>query len=283
MKKQIVNVGIIQIKCRKSAEENLTQALRRIQKVAKQGADIVCLPELFLSPYFCQTAKKRFFKLAEAVPGRTTKILGRLAKSLGISIVASLFEKSAGSRYFNTAVVIDERGRVGKYRKMHIPDDLKNHYGEKYYFSSGNLGFRSFKTNKVTTGVLVCWDQWFPEAARALAVKGAEIIFYPTAIGWQLKDRGGVNKSEYEAWQIIQRAHAIANNVYVVAVNRVGLENKLHFWGTSFVSDPYGRVIAQAPSDKEADLVVPCDLHLIKQMRQDWPFLEARRVKIEQR
>ena len=278
----IVRVGLVQMKSGPSAEKNLQRAVASIKKLAKRGADIVCLPELFLTPYFCQTFDRKNFKLAETVPGPTTRALGAATKAAGVTVIASVFEQTTQGRYFNAAVVLNEHGKlIGKYRKMHIPDDLKNYYGEAHYFEPGNLGFRSFKTRRCSIGTLICWDQWFPEGARATAAKGAQILFYPTAIGWQPKERLGIKEAEHEAWQVMQRAHAIANNIFVVAVNRVGLDNKLTFWGTSFVSDPYGRVIAKAPSNREADLLVVCDLSLIPSMRHDWPFLEARRIKVE--
>lgn len=266
--------------CGANPEENFACATERIKKLARRGAQIIALPELFLSEYFCQTKNKKFFSLAEAVPGRWTKRLGELAKENEVVLITSLYEKAASEKLFNTAVVIDADGRLaGKYRKMHIPDDLKNYYGEAFYFEKGDLGFRVFKTKYGRVAAMVCWDQWFPEGARAAAAKGAQILFYPTAIGYQLKDKYGVNEAEHEAWQIIQRSHAIANNVFVAAVNRVGRDQHLNFWGTSFVADPYGQVLAKAPVDREVDLLVKCDLSLIPHMRRDWPFLDARRIK----
>ena len=296
MKKNIVRVGLVQMRAVEDPKKNMLRALSGIKNGAKRGAQIVCLPELFKTQYFCQTKNKKFFDLAEPVPGPTVKILGEAARENNVAVITSVYERTAGgtrragkvgapgpvaaAKFFNTAVVIDANGRyAGKYRKMHIPDDLKNYYGEAHYFEKGDLGFRVFKTKYAAVGPMVCWDQWFPEGARACAAKGAQILFYPTAIGRQVKDKHGVNDVEYQAWQTIQRAHAIANNIFVVAVNRVGRENHLNFWGTSFVADPYGRVIARAPSDSEADLIVDCDLSLIKQMRADWPFLDARRIK----
>ena len=260
--------------------QNLNKALERINKLAERGAQIICLSELFLSPYFCQTRNKKYFKLAEPVPGPLTKVLQNVARDNGVVLVGSLYEKAGPHTYFNTAVVIDADGKyLGKYRKLHIPNDPANYYGEAYYFKPGDLGVKVFKTKFGKIAPLVCWDQWFPEAARAAALKGAQIIFYPTAIGWQLTERPGINEAEYEGWQVMQRAHAIANNVFIAAVNRVGLEHKLKFWGTSFVADPYGRLLAKAPNHTEKDLLVECDLSLIPQMRKDWPFLKARRLK----
>jgi len=257
-----------------NAEVNLKRAVARIEKLAKKGAQIICMPELFQTRYFCQKEDKELLGLAEKVPGSTTRLLGYIAKKHKVVIVASLYEEHAG-HHFNTVAVIDADGKfLGKYRKMHIPDDLKNYYGEAFYFEKGDLGFKTFKTKYATIGTLVCWDQWFPEAARATAKKGAEIIFYPTSIGYQLVDKYGIAEDEHVAWQTIQNSHAIANNVFIAACNRVGLEDKLNFWGTSFVCDPFGRVLAKAPVDAEADLIVDCDLSLIPQMRNDWPFLD---------
>ncbi len=268
--------------CKETAAENLTQAVIRIGKLARRGAQVIALPELFLTPYFCQRRDKKFFALAEPVPGPTTRVLQTVAAARKAVITTSIFERAGGGKFYNTAVVIDADGKLrGKYRKMHIPDDPKNYYGEAYYFTPGNLGVRVFQTQYAKIATLICWDQWFPEGARIAAAQGARIIIYPTAIGFQLKAKAGINEAEHEAWQVIQRAHAIANGVFVAAVNRVGLEQHLRFWGTSFVSDPYGRVLAQGSTNREEDLLVPCDLNVINQMRKDWPFLTARRVKIE--
>lgn len=278
-KKKIIRVGLLQMHCVSNPAVNLATAIQRIKKLSYRGAQIICLPELFWTEYFCQTENKKFFDFAQSVPGPLTRELAEAAKKYNVVLVTSIYEKDHRGKFFNTAVIINEKGRLaGKYRKMHIPDDLKNYYGEAFYFEKGNLGIPIFKTKYANIGVQVCWDQWFPEGARSLALKGAEIIFYPTAIGFQLKDTHGINSAEHEAWQTIQRSHAIANNVFVVAVNRVGKEHKLRFWGTSFVSDPYGRVIAKAPTDREADLIVDCDLSLIAKMRRDWPFLKERRI-----
>lgn len=273
--KQIVKVGLVQMHCGPRAEDNLAQAEKRIGKLAKRGAQIICLPELFLTEYFCYTRNKKYFDFAEFIPGSFTYALGKIAKRYKIVLNTSIFERDKRGKFFNTAVVIDEKGRLaGKYRKMHVPDDPQNHYDEAFYFDKGDLGFRSIKTRYAAIGAFICFDQWFPEAARAAATAGAQILFYPTAIGWPISGkRGEFDKAEYEAWQIIQRGHAIANNVFVVAVNRVGREHKHRFWGSSFVSDPYGRIIAKASSDREEDLVAECDLSLIKKMRRDWPFI----------
>lgn len=278
----LLTVGLVQMRCRESAAVNLAHATASIIRLARRGAEVVCLPELFLTPYFCQKRDRRFFKMAEPVPGPTTTILGRVARSSRVAVITSVFERTASNHYYNTAVTIGPDGRlVGKYRKMHIPDDPKHYYDEAFYFAPGNLGFHTARLKGVTVGTLVCWDQWFPEPARLLAIKGAAILFYPTAIGYQLKSLPGVNEAEHEAWQTIQRSHAIANGLFIVSVNRVGLEHKLNFWGTSFVSDPYGRIVAKAPRQREADLLVRCDLSLIAKMRGDWPFLSSRRVKLE--
>lgn len=262
--------------CGPRPEENLARVIVRIKRLAKRGARIICLPELFSSEYFCQSRDKKFFDLAEKVPGGpTTCALQDVAKKTGAAIVASVFENAGAGKFFNTAAAIDVGGEfLGKYRKIHIPNDPEHYYDEAHYFRKGDLGVKVFKTKYAKIAVLICWDQWFPEGARSAALQGAEIVFYPTAIGFQLKDRAGIPEAEFEAWRIIQRSHAIANNVFVAAVNHVGRENKLNFWGSSFVSDPYGRVIAQAPRDKEADIVAECDLSLIPQMRREWPFLE---------
>jgi N-carbamoylputrescine amidase len=278
----MMKVGLVQMHCTSNREENLKKAFSSIRETASKGAQIVCLPELFCSEYFCQTRNDRFFSLAETIPGPSTDLLGKLAKELGISILASLYEKTAENKYFNTTAVIGKDGALsGVYRKMHIPDDPANGYDEAYYFSNGDLGIKVFDLSEAKVAPMVCWDQWFPEGARMSAVQGAQILFYPTAIGWPLKDREELNRAEHDAWQIIQRSHAIANNVFVVAVNRVGLQDSLNFWGTSFVADPYGRVLAKASTDKEENLVVECDLSLINDMRKDWPFLDYRRFHCE--
>ncbi|OGH87977.1 MAG: acyltransferase [Candidatus Magasanikbacteria bacterium RIFOXYC2_FULL_42_28] len=276
-----VAVGLIQMKHSADPRENLAKAIKNIRATAKRGAQIICLSELFLSEYFCQSKDKKFFALAESIPGTTTKILSALAFELGVVLVASLYEKTSQNKYFNTSVVFDADGSIaGKYRKMHIPDDPTNHYGEAYYFSGGDLGFKAVATKYGKIGPLICYDQWFPESARAVAAKGAEILFYSTAIGWPTKDRAELNQAEHDAWQVIQRSHAIANNVYVVAVNRTGQEGNLKFWGTSFVADPYGRVIKKASANTETNLVVECDFAVKAEKDRDWPFLSQRLTKI---
>jgi N-carbamoylputrescine amidase len=273
----IVKVGLVQMSCDIKPEANLKKAIARIGAAAKQGAQIVCLQELFRSQYFCQTEDIALFKLAETIPGPTTDALSKVARQKKLVILASLFEKRAAGVYHNTTVVIDADGKIaGKYRKMHIPDDPL--YYEKFYFTPGDLGFQTHNTKHAKVGALVCWDQWFPEAARLTALSGAEVIFYPTAIGWLPDEDEDMNQAQHSAWETIQRAHAIANGVYVVAVNRVGREGKLNFWGQSFVADPFGRVIAKASADKEEVLVVDCDLSKIDETRQNWPFLRDRRI-----
>ena len=273
----IVKVGLVQMSCVIKPEANLKKAIARIGAAAKQGAQIVCLQELFRSQYFCQTEDIALFKLAETIPGPTTDALSKVARQKKLVILASLFEKRAAGVYHNTTVVIDADGKIaGKYRKMHIPDDPL--YYEKFYFTPGDLGFQTHDTKHGKVGALVCWDQWFPEAARLTALSGAEVIFYPTAIGWLPDEDEDMNQAQHSAWETIQRAHAIANGVYVVAVNRVGREGKLNFWGQSFVADPFGRVIAKAAADKEEVLVVDCDLSKIDETRQNWPFLRDRRI-----
>ena len=277
VKSSIVKVGLVQMSCDLEPEANLNKAIARIGEAAKKGAQIVCLQELFRSQYFCQTEDIALFKLAETIPGPTTEALGKVARQKKVVIVASLFEKRAAGVYHNTAVIIDANGKIaGKYRKMHIPDDPL--YYEKFYFTPGDLGFRTHDTTYGKIGALVCWDQWFPEAARLTALSGAQFIFYPTAIGWLPDEEEEMNLAQHSAWETIQRAHAIANGVYVVVVNRVGREGKLNFWGQSFVADPFGRIIAKASSDKEEVLVVDCDLDKIEETRQNWPFLRDRRI-----
>ncbi len=260
-------------------ENNLHKAVARIREAKKKGAQIVCLQELFRAPYFCQTNDDSFFDLAETVPGSTTDSLIKLAHELDVVIIASLFERS-GKNFFNSAVVLDpDEGYLGKYRKLHIPNDLPNHYSELYYFKPGDLGTPVFKTKFGTIGVLICWDQWYPEPARELAAQGAQIIFYPTAIGWPREERAkDIGKNEFDAWVTIQRSHAIANGVFVAACNRTGQENHLQFWGGSFVADPLGVVLKQLPHDEEDILISKIDLKRVDEVRTDWPFLVCRRM-----
>jgi N-carbamoylputrescine amidase len=270
-------VGLVQMRCSDAPAENLERAVAGIREAARRGARIVCTQELFRSRYFCQVEDAARFDLAEPIPGPSTEVLSKVAAESGITLVASLFERRAEGLYHNTAVVIDAEGQlVGRYRKMHIPDDPL--YYEKFYFTPGDTGFRSFSTRDARIGTLVCWDQWFPEAARLTALAGAQILVYPTAIGWQHDEGDDLDAAQHDAWETIQRAHAIANGVFVVAVNRVGLEDGIRFFGQSFVADPFGRVIARAPVDEEAVLVVECDLARIEEVRRNWPFLRDRRI-----
>jgi N-carbamoylputrescine amidase len=272
-----VAIALIQMSCAQEPRLNLDKAIARIEESAKRGAQIVCLQELFRSHYPCQTEDPKFFDLAEPIPGPTTEALGKLAAARKIVIVASIFERRAAGVYHNTAAVIDETGKViGRYRKMHIPDDPR--YYEKYYFTPGDLDFLAHPTPRANLGVLVCWDQWFPEAARLTAMAGAQILFYPTAIGWWHGEPKEVRPKQVNAWETIQRSHAIANGVFVAAVNRVGAEGDLEFWGNSFIVDPFGEVIARASGKDEEVLIAECDLAQIEQVRRNWPFLRDRRI-----
>jgi N-carbamoylputrescine amidase len=272
-----VTLGLIQMSASESPEANLGTVLPRIRAAAKRGAQIVCLQELFRSRYFCQSEDQRNFKLAETIPGPSTQALGKVASDTKTVIVASLFEKRSAGIYHNTAVIIDADGTLaGKYRKMHIPDDPL--YYEKFYFTPGDLGFPSFQTRYAKIGVLVCWDQWFPEAARLTSLGGAQILFYPTAIGWVPKEPRAVAQSQRSAWEVIQRSHAVANGVYVAAVNRVGREGKLRFWGHSFVAGPFGEIVARAGGECDEIVIAKCDLNKIEETRQSWPFLRDRRI-----
>jgi N-carbamoylputrescine amidase len=273
----VTTIGLIQMRCSSDPAANLATAVARIEEAAARGAAVVSLQELFRSPYFCQSESPAVFDLAEPIPGPSTEALGAVAKRCGVVVVGSLFERRAEGVFHNTAVLIDADGTIaGLYRKMHIPDDPL--YYEKYYFSPGDVGFRSFATRAGRVGALVCWDQWFPEAARLTALRGAEILFYPTAIGWHPSEKAEHGAAQHDAWQTIQRSHAIANGVFVAAANRVGREGGLEFWGGSFVCDPFGRVLARASHDQEEILVVACDRRLIGETRRNWPFLRDRRI-----
>ena len=273
----ITTVGLVQMRCGTDVQANLTRAIEGIEEAAGKGAEVVCLQELFRSQYFCQCEDTATFDLAESIPGPSTEAIGRVARARGVAVVASLFEKRAEGVFHNTAVLIGRDGAIaGLYRKMHIPDDPL--YYEKYYFTPGDVGFRSFDSGRGQVGVLVCWDQWFPEAARLTALRGAELLCYPTAIGWHPREKAEFGAAQHDAWHTIQRSHAIANGVFVIAVNRVGLEGNLEFWGGSFVADPFGRVLARASHDREEVLVVPCDRALIAETRRNWPFLRDRRI-----
>jgi N-carbamoylputrescine amidase len=263
--------------------DNLARAIAGVRDAAKRGAKLVVLPELFRSRYFCQSEDAAQFALAEAIPGPSTETLAALAKELDLTLVASLFEKRAAGLYHNTAAVLDaERGFIGKYRKMHIPDDPR--YYEKYYFTPGDLGFQVFRTKSTELGVLVCWDQWYPEAARLTAMQGAEILVYPTAIGWHPEEKAAYGERQHSAWETIQRSHAIANGCFVVAVNRTGFEpdpqgsGGIEFWGQSFIAGTDGRVLARGPVDREAVLVTEIDLGEIDAVRGGWPFFRDRRI-----
>jgi N-carbamoylputrescine amidase len=275
-----VTLGLVQMRMTADPEENLSRAINRVREAAKQGAQVICLPELFQSPYFCQTEDHEQFKLAEPIPGPGTDRLGRLAEELGIVLIASLFEKRAEGLYHNTTAVLDADGSyLGKYRKMHIPDD-PNYY-EKFYFTPGDLGYHSWTTAYAKAGVLICWDQWYPEAARLTAISGAQILFYPTAIGWLVPEKAEYGAAQQASWETIQRSHAIANGVFVAAVNRVGLEpgpnQGIEFWGGSFVAGPNGQILAKAGTAEEI-LVVPVDLRQVDFARTHWPFLRDRRI-----
>jgi N-carbamoylputrescine amidase len=277
MQEKTFRLGLVQMRCGEDADANVASALRGIAEAAGRGAQIVCLQELFRTQYFCQKEDAAAFDLAEPIPGPTTEVLSQAASRHGVSIVGSLFEKRAEGLFHNTAVVIDADGSLaGIYRKMHIPDDPL--YFEKYFFTPGDLGFRTFQTKAASLGALVCWDQWFPEAARMTALSGAEVLCYPTAIGWHPAEKAEFGTSQHSAWETIQRSHAIANGVFVAAVNRVGREGNLEFWGASFVADPFGNVIARASHDQEEVLVVECDRSRIADTRRNWPFLRDRRI-----
>lgn len=274
-------IGLIQTKVFDNQNKNIENSVIKIREAAKKKAKIICLPELFLSPYFCQSENHAKFKLAEKIPGRLSDIYCKLAKELSVVLMISLFEKKTTGFYHNTSIVIDDKGKIiSKYRKMHIPDDPG--YYEKFYFTPGDLGFKSTKTKYGKVGSLICWDQWFPEAARLTTLKGAEILFYPTAIGWHPKEKKLFGKSQLEAWITIQRSHAIANGVFVAAINRIGLEKtgkrKIHFWGNSMIIDPSGNIIARSKSDKEEILITNIDLNKIETARNHWPFLRDRRI-----
>jgi len=274
-------VGLVQMSCSLDPNENFAKAEWKIREAAGRGAQIVCLQELFRSQYFCLDEDHAKFALAESIPGPSTEALGRLARELKVSIIASLFERRAAGLFHNTAAIIGTNGELtGIYRKMHIPDDPL--YYEKFYFTPGDLGFLNFDTPVGRIGVLVCWDQWYPEGARLAAMSGANILFYPTAIGWHPSEKKEHGASQADAWRTIQRSHAIANGVYVAAVNRVGFEGTqekgIEFWGSSFVCDPFGRVIAEASVTEEEILIAECDPKRVERVRSHWPFLRDRRI-----
>ena len=272
-----VSVALIQMSCSTSKQANVDKALTRIAEVARRGAQVICLPELFHDRYPCQTEDHARFGLAETIPGPTTGRLQEVARRHQVAIVGSLFERRAAGLYHNTAIVLDSDGsQSGTYRKMHIPDDP--YYYEKFYFAPGDQGFLSFATRFGRLGVGICWDQWFPESARLTALSGAELLFYPTAIGWLPDEEQPIRASQQAAWETMIRSHAIANGVFVAAPNRVGQEDQLDFWGDSLVVDPYGNVLARASRDSEETLIVECDLNLVDTARTHWPFLRDRRV-----
>lgn len=274
-----VKIGLVQSSCSNNIENNIEKAIEGIKKAASQGAQIVCLQELFTSLYFCDVENYDNFKIAETIPGPTTDRLEKIAAELNVVIVASLFEKRAKGLYHNTTAIIDADGQyLGKYRKMHIPDDPA--YYEKFYFTPGDLGYKVFQTKYAKIGVLICWDQWYPEASRITALLGAEILFYPTAIGWASTQDEDTNIEQYNAWQTIQRSHAIANGVHTVSVNRVGYEQDgaMKFWGGSFVSNPFGTILKQASHENEEVMVVEIETEQSDSYRVHWPFLRDRRI-----
>ena len=280
----MMKIGLIQLACSANPGENLERAVGKVEEAAKSGAQVICLPELFRSQYFCQKEDATLFDLAESVPGPSTEAFRKIAKTHRVTILVSVFERRTAGVYHNSIAVLNERGEMaGLYRKMHIPDDPA--YYEKFYFTPGDRGFQAIKTTHACVGPLICWDQWYPEAARMTVLLGAEILLYPTAIGWHPKDKTEEGKAQRDAWMTIQRSHAIANGVFVVAVNRVGHEapaggDGLEFWGSSFVCDPFGVVLEQAAVDREETLVVEIDLQRIEDVRRNWPFLRDRRIDV---
>jgi N-carbamoylputrescine amidase len=281
--RKIIPVALLQISVSKKTDDNLKKAVSWITKAARQGAKVICLPELYRSQYFCQKEDIKYFDLAETIPGPSTIEIGKIAKKLKVIVIVPVFEKRTAGLYHNSLVVINTKGEVaGHYRKIHIPDDPS--FYEKFYFAPGDLGYKAFETEFVKIGTLICWDQWYPEGARLTALQGAEVIFYPTAIGWHPHEKKEHGKAQFESWQTIQRSHAIANGVYVASVNRIGLEKEnpnsagLEFWGSSFIADPQGVVIAQASIDKEEILLADIELDRIEYIRRNWPFLRDRRI-----
>jgi N-carbamoylputrescine amidase len=277
-------IGLVQMKCTTDAEENLTRAIEKIREAAARGAQIISMHELFRGEYFCRTEDPALFNLAEAVPGAATERLSEIAKEKKVALVVSLFERRAAGVYHNTVAVLDADGSfLGKYRKMHIPDDPL--YYEKFYFTPGDLGFPNFDTKYARIGVQICWDQWYPEGSRITALSGAQVIFYPTSIGWHPHEKAEFGAAQLDAWRTIQRSHAIANGVYAAVVNRVGYEGQpqkgdpgIEFWGHSFLADPFGQVLAEAGDSKEEILVVECDPAKSEDTRRNWPFLRDRRI-----
>ncbi len=281
MSENVVTLGLLQMACSDDPEANLQKALAAAERAAQQGARIICTQELFRSQYFCQAEDHKYFDLAEPIPGPTTAAFQNLAKEREVVVIASLFEKRAPGVYHNTAVIIDADGSVlGRYRKMHIPDDPL--YYEKFYFTPGDLGFRSWQTRYARIGVLICWDQWYPEAARLTALQGAEILFYPTAIGWHPTEKAEYGQQQHDAWETVQRGHAIANGCYVAVPNRVGREKLsgegIEFWGQSFVAGTSGELLSRATAANNEELIVRVDLNKVEQTRTHWPFLRDRRI-----
>lgn len=288
MKTKNFRVGLIQMSCGPDPDANLDKAMERVRAAAKEGAAVICLPELFRAQYFCQREDIALFDEAEPIPGPSTEAIGKVAREAGVTVIASLFERRAPGLYHNTAAYLRPDGALGGiYRKMHIPDDPL--YYEKFYFTPGDLGYKAYETPVGRVGTLVCWDQWYPEGARITALKGANVLFYPTAIGWHPAEKEEFGRAQHEAWQTVQRAHAIANGVYVAAVNRVGHEQGdvrgnrvegpgLEFWGGSFLADPFGRVVAQAGHDREETLIGEIDMRVLEDTRRNWPFLRDRRI-----
>jgi N-carbamoylputrescine amidase len=282
------NIGLIQMHCTPEPDDNVARAVAHVREAARRGAHVICLPELFRTQYFCQREEHSFFDLAEPIPGPTTKVFGKLSRELNVTIVVSLFERRAAGVYHNTAAVMGENGTLrGIYRKMHIPDDPL--YYEKFYFTPGDLGYKVFDVPQGRVGTLVCWDQWYPEGARLTAMQGAQVLFYPTAIGWHPDEKEEWGEAQHDAWRTIQRSHAIANGVYVAVVNRVGHEQGdirgnraegkgLQFWGGSFIADPFGRIVAEASHDKEEILIGEVNPKKMEEIRRNWPFLRDRRI-----
>lgn len=281
-----VTVGLVQMRCSEDVDENVEKAARMTEEAAERGASIVCLPELFRTPYFCKSEDHACFRLAETIPGPTTERFEEITRRRDVAVILSLFEKRAEGLYHNTVAVVDrDRGFVGRYRKMHVPDDPL--FYEKFYFTPGDLGFKTFETSGLTIGTLVCWDQWYPEAARLTALRGADALFYPTAIGWLPSERRDRGRSQHDAWELMQRSHAVANGCYVVSVNRTGFEpaptsvdgsEGIHFWGQSFVAAPDGTILARGPEDEECVLTAAVDRARIDAFRTEWPFLRDRRI-----
>lgn len=281
MKTSPFTVGLLQMQCFSDPEKSLAKALDMLDEAASKGVTVACLPELFTTHYFCQSEDSSTFDLAESIPGRTTEALAAAAKKTGMVIVGSVFERRVAGVYHNTAVVFDKTGEmVGMYRKMHIPDDPL--FYEKYYFTPGDLGFKSHQTSAANIGTLVCWDQWYPEAARLTAMQGSDILFYPTAIGWHPAEKAEYGEAQASMWEVMQRSHAVANGVFVAAVNRHGHEGAkdggIEFWGSSFIADPYGRILAKGSVDKDEIVIARCDPAEIENTRRNWPFFRDRRI-----